>query len=119
MPIWSFAGSDPSRSAAGEVLEQARDIYRKIGDQLGQANVVCRLASTLQASGDLPGAAELLEEAQGIPVGDAGCRAGSPGRGAAVALDTVLDEGREVPEEWPTSASSRQLAVGVYRGGFM
>jgi acetolactate synthase I/II/III large subunit len=31
---------------------------------------------------------------------------------------TVLDEGREVPEEWPTSASSRQLVAGVYRGGF-
>lgn len=31
----------------------------------------------------------------------------------------VLDGGREVPEEWPTSAASRQLAAGVYRGDFM
>jgi hypothetical protein len=34
-------------------------------------------------------------------------------------LDAVLDEGREVPEEWPTSARSRQLAAGVYRGDLM
>jgi hypothetical protein len=60
-----------------------------------------------------------VQESVPCPVGDAGCRAGSPGRGAAVAFDSVLDEGREVPEEWPTSASSGQLAAGVYRGGFM
>ena len=31
----------------------------------------------------------------------------------------LLDGGREVPEEWPTSASSGQLAAGVHRGDFM
>jgi hypothetical protein len=34
-------------------------------------------------------------------------------------LDAVLDEGRDVPEEWPTAARSRQLAAGVYRGDLM
>jgi acetolactate synthase I/II/III large subunit len=37
---------------------------------------------------------------------------------APVALGAVLDEGREVPEEWPTSASSRRLAARVDPGGF-
>jgi hypothetical protein len=37
---------------------------------------------------------------------------------ASIPLNAVLDEEREVPEEWPTSASSGQLAAGVYRGDF-
>jgi hypothetical protein len=52
MPIWSFAGSDPSRSAAAEVLEQSRDIYRSLGGRLGEAKRPA--LEHLDAKGDFP-----------------------------------------------------------------
>ena len=49
-----------------EALEEALDIYRDIGDRLGQANALTDLGSVRRVTGDYRGAAEALEKALDI-----------------------------------------------------
>ena len=60
--------------AAAQALEQALDIYRDLGDRLGQANALSDLGVVRRMTGDYPAAAQALEQALGIyrDLGDRG-----------------------------------------------
>ena len=52
--------------AAAQDLEQALDIYRDLGDRLGQAHALDDLGVVRRMTGDYPAAAQVLEQALGI-----------------------------------------------------
>ena len=53
-------------AGAGRDLAEALDIYRGVGNQLGQANALNNLGDMRRLVGDYPAAARDLEEALGI-----------------------------------------------------
>ena len=52
--------------AAAQALEQALDIYRDLGDRLGQANALRELGIVRRLTGDYPAAAQAQEQALDI-----------------------------------------------------
>ena len=97
------SGVRPARA-----LEQALDIYRDLGDRLGQADALRYLGVVRSATGDYPAAAQALEQALDI-YRDIGDRLGQ-----ANAL-TYLGDVRRVTGDYPAAAQALEQALDIYR----
>ncbi len=82
---------------------------RSLGDRLGQANALIDLGDVRRATGDYPGAAEVLEQALGL-YGDLGDRLGQ-----ANALND-LGLVRLTTDDYPAAVQYLERALGLYRG---